>query len=85
MAKKHQEKTLDVFEEAIRDKTKAYDIARAKIESDIKSIEQNPNPYDPNSEAEDRNEIRFLEGQLSKLDQEHKQKILELTIEKKEK
>ena len=82
---KNQEKTLDVFEEAIHDEVANYDAKRAQIEEAIASIKENPNPYDPNGDAEDRNEINYLENQLRSLEQKHAKTIESLTVETKQK
>ena len=84
MAKK-QEKTLDVFEEAIHAEKETYDAKRAKIEAAIASIKENPNPYDPNGDAEDRNEINYLENELRSLNQKHARTVESLTVETKQK
>lgn len=84
MAKK-QEQTLDVFEEAIHDENKTYNDKRKKIEAAIASIKENQNPYDPNGEAEDRNEINYLENELRSLEQKHAKTIESLTVKTKQK
>ena len=80
---KKQEKTLDVFEEAIHDEVANYDAKRTEIEVAIASIKENQNPYDPNGEAEDRNEINYLENQLRSLEQKHVRTIESLTVKTK--
>ena len=85
MTKKTQEKTLNIFEEAIQEKKKAYDEARARMQAEKESFEQNINPYDPNDEAETRNEIKDIEYRMGNLDKEFQRDIVGLTIEKKQK
>ena len=84
MKKKQPEQTLDMFEEAIRDKKKEYAQSRARIEESIASTEE-VNPYDPNDAVESRNERNFLESKLESLRKEHERTIASLTVEKKQK
>lgn len=69
---------LDI-DQQIAQKTKEFNTASAAIHAEIEMLENSMNKYDNGmGDAEDRNEINFLNNKLRLLEQNFKQEIAQL-------
>lgn len=73
----NRENLPDVFEQAIKDKTIAYEKARNEILEKMDMIEYGShNEYDSGlTDIEDRNELNFLRSQLNQLEKDYQAQI----------